>query len=136
MKEIVLSICISTVGLGLIDILLPDNKTAEVLLNLIFVCSVVFPFLNRNITGFNTEGISYKSTVPSDYTEQNTAAAVEDTLKKEGIDYKKVTAFSSISKNGGISISKVVIITDENKERVLSTVSGAPFEIEVKNENE
>ena len=136
MNQIIISICISTVGLGLIDILLPDSKTAEIFINLLFVCAVLFPFLGGNTESFNLNDISYSETVSPAYTEQNTAAAIENTLKKQGIDYKKVTAFSSISKEGGISITKVEIITNENKEKVLFAVSGAPFQIEVKNENE
>ena len=136
MNSIIISICVSTVAMGLIDLLLPDSKTAEIIINLLFVCAVVFPFLNGNISGFDFNGISYSDTVSPTYTEQNTAAAIESILKKQGIDYKKVSVFSSISNKGGISITKAEIITNENKEKVLSAVSGAPFHIEVKNENE
>ncbi|MBQ0111240.1 MAG: hypothetical protein KBS41_04880 [Oscillospiraceae bacterium] len=137
MREIISGACISVVGLSLIDMLLPDNKAAEIFINLIFVCCLLFPIAGGLAGEFDYTDITVKeSGINTEYVEQNTARAIENTLAKKGITYKKVTVFSSILKDGGINISKAVIITDCDKQKVLDALSGAPFLIEVKNENE
>lgn len=120
------AICASAVFIGALYMLCPDgsmSKPVTYILGLIFILSVI-----------SASGMTVKkadiSLPQTEYTladsDDNLIAAAEyvysSVLEKSGINFSKITVCTNKTESGGISISKVQIVSKDDKEKILSAL--------------
>ena len=86
-----------------------------------FLLSLVSAFtgfsFNVDLTPSNTERV-----VHSGISEEAFALALSDMLRKEGIECKEINIDSSINEDGSISIERIEVETDLEKEKAISII--------------
>ena len=127
--------CGACVFIGAIYMLCPDgavSKSVKYVLGLVFLLSVISAAaIAAGKWELNLPDIT------SDYTESEELqiSAAEYVygyaLRKSGIDFSKITVCTDKSKNGSISINKVIICSDCEKSRILAALSEVAENTEV-----
>jgi len=139
LSSILVSFCAACIFIGALYMLCPDgtmSKTVKYILGLVFLVSVI-----------SAAGITVKMPdidfSPPDTVNQSarldTASAkyvYSYILENAGIDFSEITVCTDKSADGSIIISKVIIRSDCERERILSVLgeAGKNHEVEIINE--
>ncbi len=136
MKELLYTLSAASVVSSLIFIVAPkNNKTLKFTVTVIFTATVVLPVI-LSIKDFSLPKINFEQT--ENEAAQNIAAApakclIADILTCNKINYQKIEVFTNRTENGGISIIKAVIYSNEQKEKIFPLLCDLDFIKEVKN---
>lgn len=113
------------------------SKSVKYLLSLVFLVMVV------SAAGMGVKNLD----INFDFTQQaavsteqlegvNIRLIFEETLRQNGINFEEITVFTDKLETGGISITKVIIRSDCEKEKISSVLSNVANSIEVEVINE
>lgn len=134
------AVCAASVFIGALYILCPEgnmSKTVAYALGLVFILSVTAA---SGITVKSVD-ISLPETEYSvDDSEESLVAAAEYVysyaLKSEGIDFSEIEVFTNKSEDGSISISKVRILSSEDRGKIIAALGSTAEALEVEIINE
>jgi hypothetical protein len=133
-SSLVASFCAASVFIGGLYMLCPDgvmSRSVKYIFSLIFILSVVTA---ASFSGnWDIGKLAQVSVEINDEELQKSSAeyVFETALKKEGIDFSKITVCTDKTENDSISISKVIIYTDCEKLRVISALKEVAENTEV-----
>lgn len=135
--EFVTVFCSISLLFGGIYILKPTGNTAKTvkyIFSLIFVCVVLTAIFKIKTVDFNLKSNlqNYELTTDS-LTENAIISTFSEALRSSEINFSKITVCTNKNEDGSISISKVTVISDEEKEKIIKALGGenAEYEIEV-----
>ncbi len=134
------SLCTACVFIGAVHLICPDGslgKPVKYVLSLVFLVTIISAagFLKG---GFNTD-ISFSADVEVSGEELKAASAryvYGQMLKSNEINFTEITVCTDKTPDGSIIISKVIIYSDCDKERVLAALGEAAENTEVEIVNE
>lgn len=113
------------------------SKTVKYVLSLVFLVSVIAAAgVTIDKSDVNINFLAPDS-ANSDFLETQSAEYVYSyILQKKGIKFNKITVCTDKSENGGISINKIIVYSECQKEKILNAFSesGITCEVEVVNE--
>lgn len=134
-SSFVASFCAACVFIGALYMLCPDGamqKSVKYILTLVFILSVISA---ASIAAGRWDYESAKtSAIETDTSALDTAAAefvYGSLLRNSGIDFSKITVCTDKNESGSISITKVIICSDCESERILSALGAVAENIEV-----
>ena len=136
LTSFITSFCASCVFIGALYMLSPDGsmeKSVKYILNLVFILSVVSAaaFINKGEVAEMPDFTPYQT--ETEVLDQATARFVFETaLKTAGIEFSKITVITNKTENGSISISKVIICSSSQKEKILAALGGITKNTEVR----
>lgn len=136
----VASFCAACVFIGGLFILCPSgamSRSVKYIFTLVFVLTVISAAAIA-VGKWEYQKFDFTTTVPeSEELDINTARYVyAAALQKSGIDFSEITVCTDKTTSGGISISKVIICSDCESQRILSALEGLAENIEVEIKNE
>lgn len=140
LTSVITAFCVSSVFLGALFILCPKgnvSNSVKYVLSLVFLVSVISAAgVGVKKADFSFEDFSSQS-VSADILEHlNIKLAFEEILQKNGISFKEITVFTDKLEAGGISINKVIIRSDCEKEKIIAALGEELKTIEVEVINE
>ena len=134
LSQFIAAFCGASVFIGGLYMLCPDgvmNKSVKYIFSLIFILTVVsaaafsggwdMPYIEPVVADADTEALQ---TAAAEY-------VFAEALKSEGIEFSKITVCTDKTETGSISISKVIIWSGDEKERILSALAEAAENIKV-----
>ncbi len=139
-RTIIAAFCASSIFLGALFILCPKgNISASVkyVLSLVFLVSVISAAgIGVKKADFSFNAFSSQEVLTDNFENLNIKLAFEEVLQKNGIGFKEITVFTDKLEAGGISINKVIIRSDCEKEKIIAALGEElkTIEVEVKNE--
>ena len=138
--SVITALCAACVFIGMLYILCPDgavSKSVKYILSLVFLVSVTAAAGAVVPKGEISLPVSSNINVDT----QNLDAANAELfysclLSLSGIDFTKISVCTDKCEDGSISISKVLIYSNENREEILECLNGAAENTEVEIINE
>ncbi len=138
-SQLITSFCASSVFIGMLYILCPDgvmSKSVKYLLSLTFLLSVIAVSFTVKKSDFNFKAEEY--TLQSS-AEADTALARQvyaTALKNAGINFKEITVCTNKAEDGSIIISKIIIQSNAESQKIMDALSEAAknYEVEIINE--
>ena len=131
------SFCASSVIIGLLYILVPEkySKIIKFLFGLIFILSVLSAFLKIENIDFPKAEAFYIEQSKDDLLIEQARLTYEKVLTDANINFSEVQVCTN-KENDSIIISKVIIYSAEEKEKILGALGNLPevFEVEIINE--
>ena len=134
------ALCTACVFIGAVHLICPDGslgKPVKYVLSLVFLVTIISAtgFLKG---GFSTD-INFNTGAEVSEEELKAASAryvYEQVLKSNQINFTEITVCTDKTEDSSIVISKVIIYSDCNKERVLAALgeSAKNLEVEIVNE--
>ena len=120
------SFCVGCVLIGALYIICPDgaiSKTVKYVFSLVFLLIIItaanIPLKNLRFDLFSSQAIETNG-------ENMQISAAEfvfaHTLKSQNINFSKISIFTDKSDDQSIVITKVVIITDQQREKVINAL--------------
>lgn len=133
--EIVSAFCVVCVFIGALYMLCPEgklSKSVKYVLSLVFLVSVMaVAGMGKGKFDFDIN-FSQKEDISIEQIENlNLKFAFEEILQKNGINFKEIEIFTDKLENGGISINKVIIRSDCEKEKIFAALADITDSIEV-----
>ena len=134
------SLCAACVFIGTVHLICPDGnlgKPVKYILSLVFLVTVISA-AGLLKGGFNTDITFEASAGTSDETLKTAAAryVYTEALRSSKINFTEITVCTDKTQDGSIVISKVVIYSDADKERIRAALGAAAENIEVEIVNE
>lgn len=134
------SFCVGCVLIGALYIICPDgsiSKTVKYLFSLIFLIIIIsaanIPLKNINLDVFTSQS----NQIDSEGMQISAAEYVfSHTLKSQNINFSKISIFTDKTDDQSIVITKVVIVTNEPREKVINALGelAKNREVEIMNE--
>lgn len=128
------SICLLFGGIYILKPTGNTAKTVKYIFSLIFVCVVLTAIFKIKTVDFNLKSnvLNYELATDS-LTENAIILTFSEALRSAEINFYKITVCTNKNEDGSISISKVTVISNEEKEKIIKTLGGedAEYEIEV-----
>lgn len=132
--------CASCVFVGALYMLCPEGSISK---SVKYVLSLVFLVMVVSAAGMGVKNLD----INFDFTQQaavsteqlegvNIRLIFEETLRQNGINFEEITVFTDKLETGGISITKVIIRSDCEKEKISAVLSNVANSIEVEVINE
>ena len=134
------SLCAACVFIGAMHLICPDGnlgKPVKYVLSLVFLVTVISA-AGLLKGGFDTD-ISFEASAAVSEEELKTATAryvYGQALSAAEINFTEITVCTDKTEDGSIVISKVIIYSDCEKERILAALGAAAENIEVEIVNE
>ena len=140
MTQFFTAFCVGSILLGSLYIICPDgniSKSVKYIFSIVFLIIVItaanIPLKSIDLGAFS------EITAETDTEEMNLASAkyvFSYALNKENINFSDISFFTDKKEDGSIVITKVIITTNETKEKVISALEGLldKREVEIKNE--
>lgn len=135
LTEIVAAFCVVCVFIGALFMLCPEGKLSK---SVKYVLSLVFLVSVMSVAGMGRGKINFDFNFNQPVnlqTEQidnlNLRLGVEELLRKNGINFEEIEVFTDKLENGGISINKVIIRSDCEKEKIFAALADIKDLIEV-----
>ena len=134
------SLCAACVFIGAVHLICPDGnlgKPVKYVLSLVFLVTVISA-AGLLKGGFNTD-ISFESSAAASDEGLKAAAAryvYGQALRSSEINFSEITVCTDKNEDGSIVISKVIIYSDADKERIRAALGSAAENIEVEIINE
>lgn len=139
LSDFFITFCVSAIFIGALLIICPNgqiSKSVKYILSLVFTLLIISSALKINFDlNFTPETEAINS-----YTEALDNKSAEyvygQCLKAAKIEFSKISVLTNKSESGSIVISKVLIFSKEDKNKILSALSAVAqnFEVEVINE--
>ncbi|HCH28549.1 MAG TPA: hypothetical protein DEW35_03475 [Ruminococcaceae bacterium] len=129
-----ISFCGVCVATGGIYMLIPEGrmtKTVKYIIVLTLISAFIGVFsVNLSI---NFQNRSNKSQyAESERGEKIMGAVFEQALKMNDIEFEKIVIFTDKTEEGSITITKIQVFTNENREKVVSAIgNGNAYDIEI-----
>lgn len=139
-NSFVTSLCAAGICFGALYILCPEGKMSK---SVKYVFSLCFLLIIISVAGITVKKADFNFDLSSEIntdTVDTQIAIAEYTyglaLKIAGIDFSEITVFTDNSDTDSINISKVLIYSDSNRERIITALGEAAknFEVVVINE--
>lgn len=136
----IIAFCAASVIIGALYMLCPDGAMAK---SVKYLLSLVFLIIIISAAGINLRkadiNIDFSALPNTDSTTLQTASAeyvYSYTLKSAGIEFKEIKIFTDKAEDESISINKVIIYSECERETVLEALGEAAKNIEVEVINE
>ena len=139
-KSFITAFCTAGICFGALYIISPSGKMEK---SVKYILSLCFLLIILTVAGIELKSVDFQvdfsNIVSHDTTDLKNETAeyvFKIALRNAGIDFKEISVFTDNSKTDSISCTKVKIITDCNREMVVSALGGEKedFEVEVINE--
>ena len=133
------SFCASSVFIGVLYILCPNgvmSKSVKYLLSLAFLLSVTAVSFTVKRSGLDFDVSGYTA-ADSEAVDKAAARQVYATaLKNAGINFKEITVCTNKAEDGSIIISKIIIHSDAESQKIRDALGEAAenYEVEIINE--
>ncbi len=132
---IVAAVCSACVLIGALHMLCPDGvmqKPVKYLISLAFLVTLVATVLpavqhvewNWHISAAQSEQSAALETAAAEY-------VYASVLRAEGINFSKITVCTDKTQDGSISISKVIIVSNAESEKILSALRAVVENVKV-----
>ena len=136
MKELITTIVVGVLSLSLLSMLVPSSeKTLKYVVSVVFLCMITLPII-KAVPTFKAQSIKIEE---QDTTENVLALKtktvellIADILKRNNIEFNKITGFANISKDYSITIKQVEIISNQDANKILSALKELEFEKVIK----
>ena len=136
MKELITTIVVGVLSLSLLSMLVPSSeKTLKYVVSVVFLCMITLPII-KAVPTFKAQSIKIEE---QDTTENVLALKtktiellIADILKRNNIEFNKITVFANISKDYSITIKQVEIISNQDANKILSALKELEFEKVIK----
>ena len=136
MKELITTIVVGVLSLSLLSMLVPSSeKTLKYVVSVVFLCMITLPII-KAVPTFKAQSIKIEE---QDTTENVLALKtktvellISDILKRNNIEFNKITVFANISKDYSITIKQVEIISNQDANKILSALKELEFEKVIK----
>ena len=137
MKELITTIVIGVLSLSFLSMLVPNSeKTLKYVVSVVFLCMITLPIIKAvpslKIDAFTVENKNVSENVLA-LKIKSTELLIADILKRNNIDFNKITVFANISQDYSITIKHVEIVSNQNAEKILSVLKELDFKKVVKN---
>jgi len=137
MKELITTIVIGVLSLSFLSMLVPNSeKTLKYVVSVVFLCMITLPIIKAvpslKIDAFTVENKNVSENVLA-LKIKSTELLIADILKRNNIDFNKITVFANISEDYSITIKHVEIVSNQNAEKILSALKELDFKKVVKN---
>ena len=109
-------------------------KTVKYVFGLIFIAIILSAILNIKLDDFKDFKTDKEITVSTENLEKEVIRLTfVEALRSQNIKFTEITVCTNKNADGSISISKVVVFSDESKEAIIKALSfpDAEYEIEV-----
>ena len=130
--------CIGCVALGGLYMLCPEGKFQKAVkysFALCFLCLLISSFGSIGNLNFKIQPKSENEFVSVGAAAESARIVFERALINSKINFRKITVLTDKDAKGSIFISKVTVISNESKDKILSIISAdGSFEVEVVNE--
>ena len=140
LKSVISAFCASSVFLGALFMLCPKGNispSVKYLLSLVFLVSVISAAgIGAKNVDLSFGAFSSQQILADDIDNLNIKLAFEDVLRKNKISFKEIIVFTDKLDDGGISINKVIIRSDCEKEKIIAALGEELKMIEVEVINE
>ena len=139
-KSFVTAFCTAGICFGALFIICPSGKMER---SVKYVLSLCFLVIIVAVAGVGIKNADFdlnfdiETMIETENLDKTTAKYVfAQVLNESGINFKEILTFTDNDSKNGISCTKVKIVTDCSKERVVSALGGEieGFEVEVVNE--
>ena len=136
MKELITTIVIGVLSLSFLSMLVPNSeKTLKYVVSVVFLCMITLPII-KAVPTFKAKSIKIEE---QDTTENVLALKtktvellIADILKRNNIEFNKITVFANISEDYSITIKHVEIVSNQNAEKILLALKELDFKKVVK----
>lgn len=132
--------CAAAVFIGGLYMLCPDgamSKSVKYLLSLVFLVTIISAAgLNLRKSDINIDFSVKAETNTTDLEVESARYVYSYALKSAGINFKKIEIFTDKAANDSISINKVIIYSECERETILKALNEAAKNIEVEIINE
>ena len=125
--QIIFGICTALVFIGAVQIISPKKtmkKSINYILGIVFVLTLMVPAMTLKDMDFSfevpTSSQAYTSSQLNEYTVNYLAEAL---LKNAQINYKSIKITTDILEDNRISITKVIIVSNEPKEKIVDALA-------------
>lgn len=134
------SLCAAGICFGALYIICPSGKMAKSVKYIFSLCFLLIIITTAGVTVKKADfdfDFSAEAQIDTEKTKIATAEYVYGlALKNAGIEFSRITVFTDNLPDGSISISKVLIYSDCDRQRIITALGQAAenFEVEVINE--
>ena len=130
--------CIGCITLGGLYLLVPEGKfqkSVKYTFSLCFLCCLISSFGVIGNFDFKIEPKSEGEFVSVGAAAESARIVFERALKNSKINFTKIVVLTDKAENGSIFISKVTVVSNEEKQKITDIISAdGSFEVEVINE--
>lgn len=140
MTQFITSFCVGSVLIGSLYIICPKGNISK---QIKYIFSLIFLIIIISAANVPLKSIDFDTLSPKDIqidTEALETRAAEYvfsyTLKKQNINFQKISIFTDKTEDGSIVITKVVVVTNEPPQKVTNALAGLldNREVEIINE--
>ena len=139
LSDFFITFCVSAIFIGALLIICPSgqiSKSVKYILSLVFTLLIISSALkidfDLNLTPNNNAISSHTEALDT----QSAAYVYGQCLKAANIEFSKISVLTNKTEDGSIVISKVLIFSKEDENKILSALSlvAQNFEVEIINE--
>ncbi len=140
MTEFITSFCVGSILIGSLYIICPDGNISK---HIKYIFSLIFLILIISAANIPFHSIDFNSLSPqiSEIETENLQISAAKyvfsyTLTAQNINFKEISILTDKSDDGSIVIIKVIIVTNEPRDKVINALAGLldNREVEIKNE--
>ncbi len=140
MTQFITSFCVGSVLIGSLYIICPKGNISK---QIKYIFSLIFLIIIISAANVPLKSVDFDTLSPKDIqidTEALETRAAEYvfsyTLKKQNINFQKISIFTDKTEDGSIVITKVVVVTKEPPQKVTNALAGLldNREVEIINE--
>ena len=136
MKELITTIVVGILSISLLSMLVPNSeKTLKYVVSVVFLCMIALPVI-KAVPHFKTESLKIENKDVSENVlalkTKSTELLIADILKRNNIDFNKITVFANISEDYCITINHIEIVSNQNAEKILLALKELDFKKVVK----
>ncbi len=130
MKDMIYSLSAAAIITSLIYIFMPKkDKMLRFVITLVFIVTVVLPMIYTvpKSVDINTDYIDSTNDVFYEIKVKQAEAMIADILLKNNIKFKKIYVFANTSEEYNISINKVIIESNDDANKIYSSLASLDF---------
>lgn len=136
MKELITTIVVGVLSISLLSMLVPSSeKTLKYVVSVVFLCMITLPII-KAVPTFKAQSIKIEEQDTTenvlDLKTKTVELLIADILKRNNIEFNKITVFANISKDYSITIKQVEIISNQDANKILSALKELEFEKVIK----
>lgn len=139
-NSFITSVCAACVIIGAAYLICPNGnmqKPVKYVLSLVFISIIISVTPLAHIKpDFNFHEYEYSRKTENELLISGAEYVYGAALKKAGVNFNKITVCTDKTENGGISITKIVVLTNEPEYKVKEVLSAAAVNYEVVVQNE